>query len=81
MPFTVCRVGIDGYLFYNGISHITGKFSEIFQSYNPDIGGVIPGVGELVIFWSTPNEEKLQSNRVVTEVWKTDDNSPAYPGE
>ncbi len=81
MPFTACRVGVDGYFLYNGVPHIAGKFSEIFQSDNADVRSVVPGIGELVVFWCTPSEQKFQPDGVMTEIWKTDNNLSADPGE
>jgi hypothetical protein len=73
--FSESRFGlrIDGGFLEYGEADLAGEFSEILYGDHPDVGGVVPFIGQLPADRRIAREKQLQPDAPVTEIGETDD--------
>ena len=81
MSLPVMVIGVDCRLPDNRVAYLSCELTEIVQRDDPDVGGIVPGVGQLFIFWRHSLQQELQPDSIVAEIGKTDDDLPADPGK
>ena len=72
--FSESRFGlrIDGGFLEDGETDLVGKFSEILDGNDPDVGGVVPFIGKLLADRRIACDKQLQPDVPVTEIGETD---------